>query len=267
MTRATRALLFGLIALPPLACGGPTSESGAFDPPAIEQNAVGLDTLAAVGLEGPQPTLDDYCDAAPGRCTARPAGWSGTLAGRGAIDAVALIADEREVSDERRELICKMALRTSDGWFFEGDRATCGFVDVRDYTTITIEALEWVDDIGRELLIVEYRTETITVYPDSYDEATGTTYQFEPAVYESRFLRLCGVGDSGVPACTEEIVLQGFDEVRGDCPLVRWRLAQRRLELTVQSGETSVGIPPGSKGELSCPGADAYPRDLSIGFP
>lgn len=250
-----------------LGCGAPSSTPES-EPPAIETEsgtageAVGTDRLL-----GPHDSIEAFCSSIPDRCTEEGAGWVGTLPGEGVFGGAALIAVEREAGDGRRELLCSVAVRTSDGWFVEGDAAPCGVFDECDTTVIKVEKLEWIADVGRTLLAVEYRDEIVTSCPDSTEEKTGKTYSFEPAVSEVRVLRICGMGSSGVPSCSDEIVIGGFDEVRGACPDLVWTIEDRRLVLSPGPGEDVVQPADSSGSDEPCLRADSYPFVMTVEYP
>ena len=257
------------IVLFPLACGAPSS-TPEFQPPPIEDDGAGGTDgamIAITRLEGPSETLDAFCAAEGEACGAIDLGWKAEPLGpRGPLLEARLLAVTYTFESNAPAVRCKLALRTEAGWFATAEESPCGVDHEIDPTRIVVESFGWSGETD-VVLAVDYTVDNSSSSAETVNPKTGTTFQLEGAQNTARYLRVCGVGPSGVPSCAGELVLEMFSELEGGCPTLDWEVSGNQLGLALRPGASYHGGDVDETTPQPCRSPDVYPLTIPLVFP
>lgn len=141
---------------------------------------------------------------------------------------------------------CRLAIETERGWFVdERDDATCvGITGPLQTVERSNEALAWVGGLVAYTADVERTT-------GSHEPGSDGRALRRDEVTRGRVLRLCGVGATGAPGCTAELVI-GCADAAGRAVAATWRVDGSRLRIAADR-EVCEYAAPGESGPLVWP--------------
>ena len=192
-----------------------------WEPPASEGELP--DPVVATQAYGPFSSVSSYCADPPTfgdpsvgeqHCAQDAPVWRGTVTGPGGLSSVELLYMEDDLWGAPLHH-CRVALQTAAGWFVTTEPRICeGTTGASSERETRLRALRWL--APRPVVLVDalsYRYDVdfggyIEPAPGDYaaGATTGSTTNDAGGKSGPRKIRLCGVGPSGVPSCTSEIL-------------------------------------------------------------
>lgn len=196
-------------------------------------------------LDGPHPTIDDWCTARPAgparACDAAFAGRPGLVLEQPALPAGADLLEARFVTTQEPEgefIHHHLAIRVASGWFVRPDVGLHGDGIGNVHFTLSqlsFAPVELVPEGGTELLV---RIDEDWLDLDMGDDVAHQERHGDRIV--------CGVGPSGRPACTSRIPLTGILRElpgNGEGPArseQRWKMSLRVGDRAIVLTDASV---------------------------
>jgi tetratricopeptide (TPR) repeat protein len=173
---------------------------------ALDPDARPDEPIAPVELVGPFPTLEAYCAAVAQAEPEEPCRTS-------ADDVPTLPKVTLEKPYQQLAMLqtgfaqsCSLAIRTAAGWFVHEEFAECRLMGSRWDRSVSFDSVTLREVVagGSKELILEMQTdETFNdTPPDAKDDEMVISTE------HTRGLLICGVGASGKPSCTPEVVVE-----------------------------------------------------------
>jgi hypothetical protein len=219
--------------------GGEGDEPLDLTTPAPDVATADSDPLKPRPLRGPVASLDEYRakhvqSGAQCKRARKKSSHGKRLGGREPM----LGAETFRVdSDDCRAERCLFGIRTPKGWFVRESTAACaGALDGSARLETRKEHLSWVDTGNGIALALEYTTIRSAASAEGSDAGVSSA---SDAMFESRWLVLCGAGESGEPTCTSPVVLSCAD-LKGAMHEARWSTAEGNVTFESKSDPNSA---------------------------